>query len=40
MAIKDFDFDFDLGKIYHIRHIKRIRQDISKVVVDFRGSIN
>jgi hypothetical protein len=36
IAIKDFDFDFDLGKKYHIQRIKRIRQDI---VVDFRGSI-
>ncbi len=45
MAIKDFDFDFfdfdfDLGKKYHIQRIKRVRQDISKIVVDFRGSIN
>ncbi len=36
---KGFNFDFDLGKIYHIQRIKRVRQDISKVVVDFRGLI-
>jgi hypothetical protein len=36
MAIKEFD----LGKKYHIQRIKRVRQDISKVVVDIRGSIN
>jgi hypothetical protein len=39
MAIKEFDFDFDLGKKYHIQRIKRLRQDISKLLFTLEGQL-